>query len=75
MCIRDSIKFVMWLDIIFLWLVTTPLGFLTAFVFRFPPWLVFAIMRMDEPIKSVIAFFRLRGSKWIRNVTRENVAE
>ena len=29
-----DIKFVMWLDIIFLWLVTTPLGFLTAFVFR-----------------------------------------
>ncbi len=70
-----DIKFVMWLDIIFLWLVTTPLGFLTAFVFRFPPWLVFAIMRMDEPIKSVIAFIRLRGSKWIRNVTRDRVTE
>ena len=66
-----DIKFVMWLDILCLWAFTTPMGFLTGLVLKFPVWAVFAVMRLDEVIKSVIVFFRLRGTGWIRNVTRD----
>ena len=35
---------------------------------------VFLCTRIDQCFKWIIAFIRLRGDKWIRNVTRESAA-
>ena len=68
-----DVKFVMVMDIIFLWCFTTPIGFITGLGLKWAPWLVFFLMKSDEIIKSFIAFFRLRSGKWVRNITREDI--
>jgi len=65
-------RFVTKVDMICGWLVVLPLTFLAAFVFKWPLWAVFLMTRIDQCFKWIIAFIRLRGDKWIRNVTRDN---
>lgn len=64
-------KFVLVNDIIFLWLVAIPCGFLTAFVLKWPIAAVFFVVKSDEIIKSIIATIRVLSGKWVRNVTRD----
>ncbi|MDR3119727.1 MAG: MATE family efflux transporter [Clostridiales bacterium] len=64
-------RFVVKVDMIAGWGFTIPLTFLSFFVWHLPlPW-VFFFSRFDQFFKWVPAFFRLRGDKWIRNVTRD----
>lgn len=63
-------RFVMGVDIICGWLVVLPLTYLGAFVFHWPLPVIFLCTRIDQCFKWIIAFFRLRGKKWIKNVTR-----
>lgn len=64
-------KFVMLVDVFCGWLVVVPASLLAAFVFHFPLWAVYLCTRIDQSFKWIIAFVRLRGDKWIKNVTRE----
>lgn len=64
-------KFVLLNDIIFLWLVAIPCGFLSAFVLKWPIAAVFFVVKSDEIIKSIIAAIRVLSGKWVRNVTRD----
>jgi len=64
-------RFVFMVDLIFGWLVVLPLSYLAAFVWKLPLPMVFLFIRIDQLIKWLIAFLRLRGDKWIHNVTRE----
>ncbi len=67
-------KFVMMVDMICGWLIVLPLTALAAFVFKWPLYIVYFMTRIDQTFKWIIAFFRLRGDKWIHNVTREDTA-
>jgi len=64
-------RFVAKVDIICGWLVVLPLTFLAGFVFKLPLAWVYFFTRVDQSFKWIIAFIRLRGDKWIRNVTRD----
>lgn len=67
-------RFVMVVDMICGWLIVLPIAYLSAFVWKLPlPWM-FLMLRVDQLFKWIIAFLRLRGDKWIRNVTRGDVA-
>ena len=68
-------RFVMMVDLICGWLVVLPLSYLAAFVLGWPPAAVYFCTRIDQCYKWIIAFFRLRGNKWIKNVTREDAVE
>ena len=68
-------RFVMTVDLICGWLVVLPLSYLAAFVLGWPPAAVYFCTRIDQCYKWIIAFFRLRGNKWIKNVTREDAME
>lgn len=63
--------FVLINDVIFMWLVALPLGFVSAFVWKLPVIAVFCIIRVDEVLKSTCALIRLLSFKWINNVTRD----
>ena len=63
-------RFVMLVDLICGWLVVLPLSALAAFVFHWPLAAIYFCTRIDQCFKWIIAFFRLRGDKWIKNVTR-----
>lgn len=64
-------RFVMVTDVIFMWMISIPFGALCGLLWRLPMPVVFLFLKMDEPLKSICAFFRLASGKWIRNVTRE----
>ena len=64
-------RFVAMVDSICGWLIVIPATALCAFVFKTPLPVVFLATRVDQCFKWVIAMLRLRGDKWIRNVTRE----
>lgn len=63
-------RFVLLMDIIFVWGVTIPLGAVAGLVYGLSMPLVFLCLRCDEPIKIFFATWRLRNSRWMRNVTR-----
>lgn len=63
-------RFVMYVDMICGWLVVLPISYLAAFVWKVPYQFMFLFLRIDQCFKWIIAFVRLRGDKWIRNVTR-----
>ncbi len=63
-------KFVFKIDMLCGWLIVLPLSYLAAMVFRWPLPVLFLCLYIDQCFKWIIAFFRLRGDKWIRNVTR-----
>ena len=65
-------RFVMLVDLICGWLVVLPLSALAAFVFHWPLAAIYFCTRIDQCFKWIIAFFRLRGDKWIKNVTRSD---
>lgn len=67
-------RFVMMVDMICGWLIVLPTAFLAAFVAQLPLQWVYFATRIDQCFKWIIAFTRLRGDKWIHNVTREDQA-
>ncbi|MGI5894762.1 MAG: MATE family efflux transporter [Candidatus Merdivicinus sp.] len=64
-------KFVMKVDMICGWLVVVPLTFLSGFIWHWPLWAVYLCTRIDQCFKWIIAIIRLKGNRWIRNVTRD----
>ena len=64
-------NFVVLVDLICGWGIVLPLTFLCAFVFKAPLPVIFLCTRIDQCFKWLIAFLRLKGNRWIRNVTRE----
>lgn len=63
-------RFVFLVEIICLWGVAIPLGFIAAFVWKLPIVMVFLIIRTDEILKSIIGLIRLSSKKWIHDITR-----
>ena len=63
-------KFSMVNNNIWTWLICLPSAFLSAFVFHFPPAVVFFCLKMDQIGKCVPVFLRIRSFKWIHQVTR-----
>lgn len=65
-------KFCLLVETGVLWLITTPLAFISSFVLQLPVPIVLACMKSDEVVKSVLTVFRIRGGKWLKSVTRDN---
>lgn len=63
-------RFVALVDMICGWFIVLPATYMAALVFHAPLPVVFLMTRVDQCFKWIIAFFRLRGNKWIKNVTR-----
>ena len=61
-------KFVMKIDMICGWLIVLPCVYLTGFVLSLPLPIVYLASRIDQCFKWLIAFFRLRGNKWIHRI-------
>lgn len=64
-------RFVFKVDMICGWLIVLPLTYLNALVLHSPLPIIFLCTRIDQCFKWLIAFIRLRGNKWIKNVTRD----
>jgi putative MATE family efflux protein len=63
-------NFSLWMDQSGIWLWALPLGSLMAFVLHWPFLLVYFLISLEEPLKSLLALWRLQNGRWIREVTR-----
>ena len=58
-------RFLMVADILFLWLVSVPLGWVGGLVLHWPAWAAMLCLRADYIIKSFWCLSRLKSGKWI----------
>ena len=57
-------------DNLFMWLYVIPFSALSAFVFRWPPVVTFAILKSDQILKCIPNAIRCNRYKWISDLTR-----
>ncbi len=55
-------------DVIFLYAVSIPLGFLAALYWNFPAWIIYLFIITEEPLKTICGIARLRSQKWLNRV-------
>lgn len=68
-------KFLMAGDILFLWVASIPLGALAGLVWNWSPFWVYCMLKIDQIIKCVWCFFRLRSRKWMKKISAAPAAE
>ncbi|MCI8443519.1 MAG: MATE family efflux transporter [Provencibacterium sp.] len=62
-------KFLMAGDILFLWVASIPLGMLAGLVWHWPPFWIYSMLKIDQILKCVWCFFRLRSRKWMKKIS------
>ncbi|MBE6552546.1 MAG: MATE family efflux transporter [Ruminococcaceae bacterium] len=65
-------RFAMLIDVIPLWAVALPLGFLFAYVLHLPVHIVYSAFYADEIVKAFLGMYRFKTKKWIKDVTVKN---
>jgi len=63
-------KFLMMGDILFLWVASIPLGALAGLVFHWSSFWIYTLLKIDQIIKCVWCFFRLRSGKWLKKINK-----
>ncbi|MBQ2726630.1 MAG: MATE family efflux transporter [Clostridia bacterium] len=61
-------KFLMLGDILFLWVASIPLGALAGLVFHWSSFWIYTMLKIDQIIKCVWCYFRLRSGKWLKKI-------
>lgn len=69
-CAGGDAKFDMIGNLGAMWCFSVPLGFITAFVFHSPVWLVYIIISLDEIVKLPAVYKHYKKYVWVRNITR-----
>lgn len=62
-------KFLLFADILFLWIVSVPLGAYMGLIVKAAPGIVFICLKIDDVLKAIWCLFRLKGDKWVRDIT------
>lgn len=69
-CAGGDAKFDMQGNIGAMWCFGVPLGFIAAFVFHAPVWIVYIIISLDEIVKLPAVYLHYKKYIWVRNITR-----
>jgi len=59
-------SFVLYNDLIFMWLVVLPAAFLCGYVFHLPALVVFICLKSDQVLKCFVAVVKVNFTRWIR---------
>lgn len=62
-------RFVAYVDVLTIWLVAIPLGFLSGHVWGWAVPAVYAMIKCDELLKPILTLPRLLRGKWVKDVT------
>ncbi|MEG1429481.1 MAG: MATE family efflux transporter, partial [Hydrogenoanaerobacterium sp.] len=65
-----DVRFGLFIDVVFLWMIAIPLGFLTGLKLGLPVAVVYFCIKIDEFLKSILCFVRIYSEKWLRDLTR-----
>lgn len=63
-------RFCMVMETIALWFIATPLAILASFL-QMPVPVVLIMMKIDEPLKSIVTVIRINSGKWVKSLTRD----
>lgn len=69
-CAGGDSKFGFFCDVVTMWCIVVPLGFLAAFYIRLPVLAVYFIINLDEMIKLPAVYLHYRKYRWVRNLTQ-----
>lgn len=61
-------RFLMVADILFLWVVSIPVGALAGLVLHLPPFWIYVCLKLDQILKAFWCVTRLRSRKWIKTI-------
>ncbi len=61
-------RFLMAGDILFLWVASIPLGALAGLVLHWSSFWVYTMLKIDQIIKCVWCYFRLKSRKWMKRI-------
>ncbi len=64
-------KFVMYVDLICIWLIVIPLSFLAAFKFHWSPLAIMLCLNIDQIIKIIPAAIKVNSHTWYKDLTVE----
>ena len=59
-------------DILFLWVASIPLGILAGLVFHWSSFWIYTMLKIDQIIKCIWCYFRLRSRKWMKKIQAAN---
>lgn len=62
-------KFLMVADILFLWVVSVPLGALAGLYWRMSAFWIYFFLKIDQVLKSFWRVFRLKSEKWMKGIS------
>lgn len=68
-------KFVLYNDLIFMWLLVLPSSALCAFIWKTSPLIVFICLKSDQVLKCFVAVFEVNSYRWVRKLTRSQDVE
>ncbi|MDO4938909.1 MAG: MATE family efflux transporter [Lachnospiraceae bacterium] len=68
-------RFVMYVDLICIWLIVIPLSFLAAFKFNWSPIAIMLCLNIDQIIKIIPASIKVNSHTWYRDLTVEKENE
>lgn len=63
-------RFVLLMDLVFMWTISIPLGFVASAKLVLPVWIVYAVIRSDELFKTAFAMGRIIRGTWVKDVTQ-----
>lgn len=64
-------KVCLFLDTSGVWLIGVPLAFLGGLFFKFPIYIVYGMVMLEELYKGILGYLRYRQKKWLRNLAVE----
>lgn len=62
-------KFLMVADVLLLWIISIPLGFMAGLVWKLDPFWIYIFLRIDQVFKTIWCYFRLKSKKWIKVIS------
>lgn len=63
-----DVKFAAMNDIVFLWLFSLPMGYLSAFVLHLSFPVVFMVIKSDQILKYITSSYRIQKNKWMNYI-------
>lgn len=63
-------RFALFTELFTIWAIGVPLAFLGAFVFHLPVYWVYLLVSVEELVKFIASFKRLKSKKWIKNLVQ-----
>ncbi|MTI65380.1 MAG: MATE family efflux transporter [Firmicutes bacterium] len=63
-------KYSLYIDLIGIWFIALPLGFIGAKIFNLPVYIIYLIISFEELLEVGFAIKRLKSKKWLNNVVK-----